>query len=211
MECNVSIRFCGQVIVPNENGELEFEAGSGTKTKIPAEEVHKRLSQAQSFEEAIEYLKGSGAYVGKEDSRVMVVMTPNGSQIFSKDDPGQKIAVDKDIPENVINEILNADGLDSIEAVERILISNNIIEEPEKEAERVKTINGGDLSFEKEADNVDSRSMLDGGEIANARLSKDMLEDPRSGIISEEAKRNFDEERLRKRKEERAKDNGLDR
>ncbi len=211
MECNVSIRFCGQVIVPNENGELEFEAGSGTKTKIPAEEVHKRLSQAQSFDEAIEYLKNSGAYVGKEDSRVMVVMTPNGSQIFSNDAPSQKIVVDKDIPENVISEILSVDGLDSIGTVERILISNNIIEDPEKEAERIKTINGGEFSFEKEADNVDSRSMLDGGEIASTRLNRDMLEDPKNGIISEEEKRKFDEERLRKKREEHTKDDGLDR
>lgn len=204
MENHVSIRFCGQIVVPNQNGELEFETGAGTKTKIPADELHTRLLQAQSFGEVEKYLKNSGAYIGSENSNIIIAETSNGTQIFSKDEPSRKIVIDKSIPESALEQILSINDYDNVRAVEKILIENGVIEDTEKEAEIINTFERDNLSFEQEADNVDSRDISDGGEIGASRLQRDMIENTNSGIISEEERRRIDEERLKKIKEGRA-------
>lgn len=205
MNNDVTIRLAGQVIVPNENGELEFESGSGTKTNIPAEEIHNRLLEAQSLEEAFEFLRESGAYIGGENSRVLVAQTKNGTQIFAKDEPSRKVVIDRDIPEAAIEEILSINDYDNGRAVEKILIAHGVIEEPTNEMEEVITSDRTTSSFEREASNVDSRDITDGGEISAARDARDMeREDRDSGIYSEEERRRIDEERMRQIKEERA-------
>jgi len=210
---NVSVRFCGQCIVPNEKGELEFESGAGTKTQIHAEELERVMLYSQSLEEALDYLQGSGAYIGAQDSRMMVFTASNGTIIFSKDEPSRKTVIDKDVPESVIQQILAINNYDDERAVEKILIENGIIEDPEKETEQVLTSDIDNKSFEREADNVDSRDVTDGGMIGEARSARDSIEDPDRGIYSEEARRRMEEERMKKIREGRAadKDEGFDR
>lgn len=200
----VSVRVVGQCIMPNENGELEFESGAGTKTKIEATKVYERLLEAQSYEAALESLLGSGAYISSDNSRMIIVSTPNGVHIFSKDEPSRKITVDRIIPESTMQQILSINDFDEGRAVEKILVANGIIEEPNKDMEQIETFDRNNLSYENEADNVDSRNISDKGEIAAARLQRDLIEDPRSGIFSEEQIRNMEEERQRQIKEERA-------
>lgn len=210
---NVSVRFSGQCIVPNEKGELEFESGAGTKTQIQAEELQRVMLYSQSLEEALSYLQGSGAYIGAEDSRAMVFTTPNGTIIFSKDEPSRKIVVDRELPEAAITQILDISDYDDGRAVEKILIENGIIEEPEKEMEQVLTSDLDNKSYEREADNVDSKDVTDGGMIGEARSARDSIENPHSGIYSEEERRRIEVERLQKRKDERefGKTEGMDR
>jgi len=50
---DIKIRFGAYCISPNDKGELEFESGAGTHTKIQAEELHNRTLQAQSLEEVL--------------------------------------------------------------------------------------------------------------------------------------------------------------
>ena len=209
METNIRIRFAGQVVAPNENGELEFESGLGTKTKIVAEEVHKKMQQAQSVEEALEFLRDSGAYIDMADSRIMIVATPNGAQIFYKDEPGRKIVVDKDIPESVMAEILSINNYDNGRAVEKVLMENGIIDAPEKEIDEVLTSEIDNISLEHKADNVDSRDITNGGEISSTRVQRELLSQDSSTIYNEEERRRIEEERLRKMKERTVK--GMDR
>jgi len=205
MNNNVTIRLAGQVIVPNEKGELEFESGTGTKTKIPGEEIHSRLLQAQSLEEAFDYLQESGAYIGMDSSRVMIAQTPNGTMVFAKDEPSRKIVVDRVLPEKAIQQILSINDYDDGRAVEKILLENNIIDEPDKEMEEVITSDIDNRSFEREAQNVGE---LDNSEglIAENRVARDELQDPYRGIYSEEQRKEMLERRKQLERED-----GMDR
>lgn len=185
MNNDVTIRLAGQVVVPNAEGELEFESGAGTKTKIVAEEVHKRLLQAQSLEEAFEFLQSSGAYIGADGSRVMIVQTPNGAQIFAKDEPSRKIVVDRELPEAAIQQILSINDYDNGRAVEKILLEHGIIDNTRDEMEEVITSDIDNRSFEREARDV-GRGDNTEGLIGEARVARDNLEDPNRGIYSEQ-------------------------
>lgn len=207
---NMSIRVAGQCIVPNENGELEFETGAGTKTKLQAEDILDKIRQAQSVKEVLEMLQGSGAYIDMEGSRVMVVTTPGGTIILSKDEPSRKIVVDRDVSESTIEQILSVNDYDSIRAVEKILIENRVIEEPEKEMEQVDTSDRNNISLENEADNTDSKDITDGGEIGANRLQRDIRQNPYAGIYSEEQTREMIEQR-RKERERSGRNEGMER
>ena len=204
MDNRVSVRIGGQCITPNEDGTLEFKTGGGMTTKIEMETLHEMVSRAQSVEAVIRELKDTGIYIGDENSRVIIVTTPNGAQIFSKDEPSRKVTVDRDLPEYVINEILAINDYSDPRAVEKILIANRIIEEPDKEAELTYTSFRDNLSFENEADNV-GNSVTEGGEIARARVARDFKENPNSGVynakteeLSEEQRREFEEKYARR-------------
>lgn len=196
MNNNVTIRIAGQVVVPNEKGELEFESGAGTKTKIPAEEIHTKLLEAQSLEEAFNLLQESGAYIGADGSRIMIVQTPNGTQIFAKDEPSRKIVIDRELPEAAITEILSINDYDNGRAVEKILVEHGIVEEPNKEMEEVITSDRDETSFDREASEVDDREIVNNSEISEARTARDMNRD--------EERRRIEEERMKKIREERA-------
>lgn len=206
MENNITIRFAGQVIMPDDEGNMVFESGSATNTKLTAKEVHNRLLQAQSLEQALDLLKDSGAYIGTEGSRVMIVQTPNGTQIFSKDEPSRKIVVDRDLPESTIEQILSINDYDDGRAVEKILIENRIIENPKDEMEEVITSDIDNRSFEREANDV-GRGENTEGLIGEARVARDNLENPNKGIYSEQELI----ERRRRERQARERDYGMDR
>lgn len=184
MEAKVQIRLGANLISTNENGELVFEESVGTKTSIPAPEINKILNQAQSYEEAIELLQGSGANISAENSRVMIASTPAGTQIFFKDEPGRKIVLDKEVPEHVQAEIISVDIFDDKRAVEKILEANNIIENRDEELEVTAQKDGVSLEFNT-ADNVQDHDVRDGGAISQARLARDEREATEKGVISE--------------------------
>lgn len=206
MENNITIRFAGQVIMPDDEGNMVFESGAATNTKLTAKEVRNKLLQAQSLEQAIDLLKDSGAYIGTEGSRVMIVQTPNGTQIFSKDEPSRKIVVDRDLPESTIEQILSINDYDDGRAVEKILIENRIIENPKDEMEEVITSDIDNRSFEREANDV-GRGENTEGLIGEARVARDNLENPNKGIYSEQELI----ERRRRERQARERDYGMDR
>lgn len=205
MNNRVVVRFAGGVVIPNENGELQFESGAGTKTNIHADEVHRRALEAQSLEEMLEIFKESGAYIGAENSRVLILETDNGTIIFSKDEPSRKLIIDKKIPEASLEQILSINDYDNGRAIEKILVGNGVIEDPRKEIEEVVTYDDTRASFERDAKDVDLRNVNENTEIGEARAARDMTrEDRYSGIYSEEDRRRMEEERMRKIREERA-------
>ena len=198
MDAKVEIRMGANLITTNENGELVFEESAGTKTSIPAPEVNQIINQAQSYEEAIELLQGSGANISAENSRVMIASTPGGTQIFFKDEPGRKIVLDKEVPEHVAAEILSVDIFDDKRAVEKILEANNIIDNREEELET--TVSKDGASFElNTADNVMDNDITDGGAISQARAARDEREADEKGVVSEEMTREEMEKYWRER------------
>ena len=201
MDKDIKLYVGATCLSPNEQGEIEFKADGGLITKIPAIEIHERLSKAQSVEEVMQLLKGSGAYIQNENSRVIIIATPNGAQIFSKDEPSRKVTVDRDLPQYVVDQILAINDYSEPRAVEKILIANRIIENPDKEAERTYTSFRDNMSFENEADNVGNNNTMDNGEIARARIARDYRENPNSGIYKEDAKEISEEARRRELEE----------
>ena len=198
MNQDIKLYVGATCLSPNEQGELEFKADGGLITKIPATEVHERLSQAQSVEEVMQLLKGSGAYIQNENSRVIIIATPNGAQIFSKDEPSRKVTVDRDLPQYVVDQILAINDYSDPRSVEKILIANRIIENPDKEAELTYTSFKDNLSFENEADL--GRGVAENSEIARARIARDYRENPNSGIYKEDTQE-LSEERRRELEE----------
>jgi hypothetical protein len=182
MDKDIKLYVGATCLSPNEQGELEFKADGGLITKIHADEIHERLSQAQSVEEVMQLLKGSGAYIQNENSRVIIIATPNGAQIFSKDEPSRKVTVDRDLPQYVVDQLLAINDYSDPRAVEKILIANRIIEDPDKEAEL-------------------GRGIAENSEIARARIARDYRENPNSGIYKEEAKEINEEDRRRELEE----------
>ncbi len=199
MDKDIKLYVGATCLSPNEQGELEFKADGGLITKIHADEIHERLSQAQSVEEVMQLLKGSGAYIQNENSRVIIIATPNGAQIFSKDEPSRKVTVDRDLPQYVVDQLLAINDYSDPRAVEKILIANRIIEDPDKEAELTYTSFKDNLSIENEADL--GRGIAENSEIARARIERDYRENPNSGIYKEEAKEIGEEDRRRELEE----------
>ena len=201
MDKDIKLYVGATCLSPNEQGELEFKVDGGLVTKIYADEIHERLSLAQSVEEVMQILKGSGAYIQNENSRVIIITTPNGAQIFLKDEPSRKVTVDRDLPQYVVDQLLaiNSVAINSDpRAVEKILIANRIIEAPDKE-ELTYTSFKDNLSIENEADL--GRGIAENSEIARARIEGDYRENPNSGIYREEAKEISQEDRRRELEE----------
>jgi len=210
MEAKVEIRMGANLITTNENDELVFEESAGTKTAIPAPAVNEIINQAQSYEEAIQLLQGSGANISAENSRIMIASTPGGTQIFFRDEPGRKIVLDKDIPESVVAQILSVDIFDDNRAVEKILEANNIIENREEELET--TVSKDGVSFEiNTADNVEDHDVTDGGAISQARAARNEREANERGVMSEEMTREEMERYWRERAAASREDMGAER
>lgn len=169
MDANVQLKLGAYPMSVNEKGEPELGEAQARTVQLNDEEMEKMVLEASSFNELYENLRGSGVYLGMEDSKVVMMPVNNGTVIFFNDGQVQdKITLDKEITPDVALQIQDAQDRDDLE---EILVQNNVIERPEEEIDKETTLDDRTVDVDR-AENVNEQDMTRDSAIGENRYAR---------------------------------------